>query len=64
MRIGEARVAKRLDVFLISKSFLDEQLQFIQWDSLGGDSDHGPIILELAPHSEKPIVLSSLIRLD
>jgi hypothetical protein len=48
MRTGEAQVAKRLDLFLISDSFLEENLQLREWVSSGRDLNHGPIILELA----------------
>jgi hypothetical protein len=35
-RLGEACIAKRLNHFLISKSFLDEVTQIKQWVSSGG----------------------------
>jgi hypothetical protein len=36
MRTGEARVAKRLDRFLLSEEFLQENLRFRQWVSSRG----------------------------
>jgi hypothetical protein len=53
-RSREACISKRLDCFLIYKSLLDEVNHIIQWVSLGGDSDHSPIILEIAPTQENP----------
>jgi hypothetical protein len=48
-RIGEAHIAKRLDRFWISKSILKEATRIKHWVSLGGELDHHPIMLEIAP---------------
>jgi hypothetical protein len=53
-RVGEERIAKRLDCFLFSKSLLSGQLHFQQWVGSGGHSDHYPILLELARGMRKP----------
>jgi hypothetical protein len=47
-RTREDKIAKRLDHFLISKGFLDEVIQVRQWVASGGDSDHNPVVLEVA----------------
>jgi len=44
-RIGESKVAKGIDLFLISKIFMNEVIQVIKWVSLGGDSNYNLIVL-------------------
>jgi hypothetical protein len=53
-RVGEARIAKRLNKFLIYEAFLDEVIRIKQWVTTRGDSDHNPVVLEVAPTIEKP----------
>lgn len=48
IRVGEERIAKHLDRFLIREKLLDGPLQFQQWDGSGGESNHFPILLEVA----------------
>lgn len=56
--MGEARIAKRLDQFLLSGDFSNNTSGFRQWVGSGGEagvSDHSPILLELArPHKKPP----------
>jgi len=54
MRSGEARVAKRLDHFLVSDSLLDLPFQFLQWIGSGGELDHSPIWFEIEGGPKKP----------
>ena len=44
-RVGEDRIAKRLDRFMLVENILDENLMFKQWLDSGVDSDHLPIFL-------------------
>lgn len=47
-RIGEGRIAKRLDRFLVGDSIVGSRdLQSRQWVEWGGESDHNPILLEI-----------------
>jgi hypothetical protein len=50
----EAHISKRLDWFLIFEAFLDKATRIKQWVSLGGDSNHNPVMLEIALAQEKP----------
>lgn len=54
-RVGEARVAKRLDRFLINKELSSRIPMFRQWVEEGGPSDHFPIFLELSKPPPKPL---------
>lgn len=53
-RIGEARVAKRLDRFLINEDLAAAIPLFRQWVEEGGPSDHFPIFIELSNGPSKP----------
>eukprot|EP00253_Pinus_taeda_P007836 PITA_07836 len=53
-RIGEGRVAKWLDRFLISEYLLSNIPMFRQWVDEGGNSDHFPILLEFQKPPSKP----------
>eukprot|EP00253_Pinus_taeda_P023384 PITA_23384 len=53
-RVGEARVAKRLDRFLLSEDLTASIPMFRQWVGEGGNSDHFPICLELSKLPRKP----------
>jgi len=46
-RGGEARVAKRIDRFLVTEKMVDSFFQIRQWVGSGGASDHFPIFLEI-----------------
>lgn len=52
-RVGEARVAKRLDCFLINEAFVNGNIVFKQWVGSGGESDHFPILMELSGPNKK-----------
>eukprot|EP00253_Pinus_taeda_P014847 PITA_14847 len=52
--IGEGRVAKRLDRFLISEDLISNIPMFRQWVGEGGNSDHFPILLEFQKPPPKP----------
>ena len=45
--MGEERIAKRLDRFLLAEDLLEEELMFKQCVDSGADSDHLPICLEI-----------------
>lgn len=53
-RTGEGRIAKRLDRFLLSEDLASRSLMFRQWIGEGGNSDHFPILFELATAPKKP----------
>eukprot|EP00253_Pinus_taeda_P033136 PITA_33136 len=53
-RVGEARVAKRLDRFLINEDLSALIPIFRQWVEEGGPSDHSPIFLDLSKSPPKP----------
>eukprot|EP00253_Pinus_taeda_P019465 PITA_19465 len=53
-RVGEARVAKRLDRFLINEDLAAAIPLFRQWVEEGGPSDHFSILIELSKGPSKP----------
>eukprot|EP00253_Pinus_taeda_P034819 PITA_34819 len=53
-RTGADRIAKRLDRFLISDQLAASIPVFRQWVGEGGNSDHFPILFELAKLPKKP----------
>jgi hypothetical protein len=53
-KVGEDKIIKRINQFLIYESFFDEVIQIKQWITSWGDFDHNPIMLEVAPSLEKP----------
>jgi hypothetical protein len=53
-RVGEDRVAKRIDRFVVSKKFVERQVLIKQWIGSGGESDHFPIFLEVRKGNLKP----------
>jgi hypothetical protein len=54
MKIGEDKIEKRIDHFLVSESFVDGPFQFCQWVGNGGESNHFPIFLEVVGGPQKP----------
>ena len=46
-RCGEARVAKRIDRFLIAEQLVDRFFLVRQWVGSGGQSNHSPIFFEI-----------------
>ena len=59
-RVGEERIAKRLDRFLLSEDLLEEDFMLKQWVDSGADSDHLPICLEI---KKQPKNLASPFKL-
>ena len=53
-RVGDQRVAKRLDRFLVAERLANGVEVVRQWVGSGGISDHSPIFLELRGRSHKP----------
>eukprot|EP00253_Pinus_taeda_P030057 PITA_30057 len=53
-RTGDARVAKRLDRFLINEELASRIPMFRQWIEEGGLSDHFPVFLEFSIPPPKP----------
>jgi len=53
-RVGDQRVAKRLDRFLVSESLANTVEVVRQWVGSGGLSDHSPIFLDYRGRSRKP----------
>ena len=53
-RGGEARVAKRLDRFLVAEQLVDRFFMVRQWVGSGGNSDHFPIFLEIKKGPTNP----------
>jgi hypothetical protein len=47
-RVGEERVEKILDRFLISKKLMGTWIWIRQWAGVGGEPNHSPIFLEMA----------------
>jgi hypothetical protein len=52
-RVGDDRVAKHLDRFLLSEDLLESLELVRQWVSCGGESDHNLIVLELSGRSRR-----------
>ena len=46
-RVGEERIAKRLDRFMITEDLLEEEFMSKQWVDSRANSDHLPICLEI-----------------
>lgn len=46
-RVGEAKVAEKLDRFLLKEDLVSRIPCFRHWVGEGGDSDHLPILLEM-----------------
>jgi hypothetical protein len=53
MHTGEARVAKRIDRFLVAEALLEEAFQVRQWIGAGGISDHSLVWLILEGRTHK-----------
>ena len=53
-RCGEARVAKRIDHFLIAEQLVDRFFLVRQWVDSGGLSDHSPIFFEIKKGPNNP----------
>jgi hypothetical protein len=54
MRVGEARVAKRLDRFLILETLACFHFNFVNGLGSGGKSDHSPVWLEFEGGPQNP----------
>eukprot|EP00253_Pinus_taeda_P005167 PITA_05167 len=52
-RVGEAKIVKRLNRFLLSEDLTTNIPIFRQWVGEGGNSDHFPIFLEISKHPRK-----------
>ena len=53
--MGDAHIAKKLDLSLLSVDFADSSMGYHQWVGIGGISDHSPILLELkGPFRKSP----------
>ena len=59
-RIGEDRIAKRLDRFVLVERMLSMDLMIKQWVDSIGDSDHMPICLEILRKPKNPASLFKL----
>ena len=55
-RVGEERIAKRLDIFLISEDLLEGNFMFKQWVDSGTESDNLPICLEIKKQPKNPSI--------
>lgn len=53
-RAGDRYIAKRLDIFLVEDHLVELMEKIRQWVENCGDSDHNPILLEIANRGEKP----------
>jgi hypothetical protein len=53
-RVGEGRISKRVDGFLILEEFANDQLLIRQWVHSRRDSDHSPILLKFTKGGPKP----------
>jgi hypothetical protein len=53
-RIRDERIAKTLDRFLVSEPLLDDTIRIRQRVSSGGESDHFPVLLEMASAEKQP----------
>eukprot|EP00253_Pinus_taeda_P029408 PITA_29408 len=53
-RVGDDRIAKRLDRFLVSKTLFSKVPMIRQWVEELGNSDHFPIFLDLTNPPSKP----------
>jgi hypothetical protein len=59
-RVGEDRIAKRLDRFLLYEGLVNDHFRFRQRMGLKDDSNHFPFFLDMAKIRKKPPTLSSL----
>ena len=53
-RCGDARVAKRIDRFLVAEQLVDSFFLARQWVGSGGHSDHFPIFFEIKKGPNNP----------
>eukprot|EP01018_Ginkgo_biloba_P039380 Gb_12932 [translate_table: standard] len=53
-RLGDERITKRLDRFLVSESLLEDTLRLKQWVGSRGESDHFPVLLVLTEVGKRP----------
>jgi len=60
-RLEDAKVAKRLEKFLVAESLVDQFCKFMSWIDLDLISDHLPICLELDSKMIRPFILLNLI---
>ena len=66
-RTGDAALARRLDIFLITLPLLQSLEKFQQWVGHGSMSDHSPVFLdfEIGPkHARPPFKFNSIWLLD
>lgn len=54
IRIGEAQITKRLDIFLILETLLEENLKLRKFIPFGADSYHNPIVFKLEVLTQTP----------
>jgi hypothetical protein len=52
--VGVDMISKRLDRFLLAEGFMSDNVRVRKWVGIGGDSNHFPILLEVAVTREKP----------
>ena len=57
MRTGANSIAKRMEIFMFNEGILKAVSNTKQWVGYGGDSDHFPILLDVALGSSKPPIL-------
>ena len=53
-RSGDIYIAKRLDRFLVANQLVDSVEKIRQWVENCGDSNHNPILMEIANKGDKP----------
>ena len=51
-RVGDARISKMLDHFLLSNQLIQRVVKTMTWVSNGGMSDHRPIFLQVDVNEE------------
>ena len=54
MRVGEERLTKRIDQFLVSTSLMSDHNRITAWIKIGGESNHFPVFLHMEREECKP----------
>lgn len=54
--VGEDRISKRMDKFLVGEDLVSSPIQIRQWVDSGRELDHNLVILELRGGSQKPLI--------
>jgi hypothetical protein len=54
MRVGEERLTKRIDQFLVSTSLMSDHNRIRTWVEVGGESNHLLIFLQITREECKP----------